>query len=100
MNDIAEQRDQEIQELSPRMERLFNALGLLILLICMSCPWILWWLWGGWAGLGGVLLSQVLYMVLLAPKGICLGIAWIYVFLNGVIALIALGVNAVWSLFV
>lgn len=100
MNDIAEQSDQEVEGLTPRKERLIEALALLILLVCMSCPWLLWWLRSGWAALGGILLSHVLYMVFLAPKsGICLGIPWIFVFLNGVVAFVALGISVVWTLF-
>jgi hypothetical protein len=100
MKDATEQKDQEVEGLSPRTEQFIEALGLLILLVCMSCPWVLWWLWGGWAGLGGILLSHVLYMVFLAPKsGICLGIPWILVFFNGIVALVALGASVVWTLF-
>ena len=97
MKEVAEQ---DCDDLSPRAERLTEAIVLLLLLLCISCPWVLWFFWGAWAALGGIMLSHVLYMGLIAPKsGICLGIPWIFAFLNGVVALLALGATGLWKLF-
>jgi hypothetical protein len=74
---------------------LVNLYGITSLLLCILCPWVGWFLWGPWAGLGAILGSHILYMILLAPRsGICLGIAWIFVFINGVLALLGLATTA------
>jgi hypothetical protein len=70
-----------------------------VLLLCISCPWVLWILWSVWAGLGGIVLSHLLYVVLLAPKsGICLGIPWIFILYNAITFLAALGAVGLWKL--
>jgi len=76
---------------------LADAYGLAVLALCLACPWACWSLWGLWAGVGGILGAHVLYMLLLAPRrGICLGLPWILVFANGVLALVAAAAALVW----
>jgi hypothetical protein len=79
----------------PVIEALVIAIAVCVLGLCLAAPWIgLWWL-GSWACAGGAVLSHVLYYALLAPKqGVCLGVAWIFVFLNSIAALIVAFVAA------
>jgi hypothetical protein len=76
-----------------------NAYGFAALALCLACPWICWFLWGPWAGLAGAFGSHVLYMLLLAPRsGICLGIPWIFVFINTALALVGLAGTLLWRM--
>ncbi|NQU21021.1 MAG: hypothetical protein HQ567_07030 [Candidatus Nealsonbacteria bacterium] len=79
------------QNCAIRESSLINAVALglwrMILLCCLALPWLGFWVWNSWGCLAGVILSHALYVCLLAPRGsICLGLAWIYVFFNAVVA--------------
>lgn len=89
-------RDHPSDRSSPRPERMVEAVVVLSLLVCLAVPWLACWLWNWWAGLLGVLASHVLYGIILKPPGICMGIAWIYVVLNGLLVVIA--ESAAWLL--
>jgi hypothetical protein len=99
MTESAKPRRVEEHQSPATGERLADIVGLLILLFCLACPWILWFVWGPWIGLAGIVISHVLYMILLAPqRGICLGLSWIFVAVNALIALIAMGATGLWRM--
>ena len=63
------------------------------LLIVVAVPWITYWQYGFVGSIGGIVFSQVLYVAILKPQGICMGMAWILTALNSLILLVfALGV--------
>jgi hypothetical protein len=69
---------------------LATILGFVIVLICVVCPWVMWGAWGPWLGLCGVVVGQLLYMALLKPPGICLGLSWIFTAVSGALALVSI----------
>lgn len=56
-----------------------------ILVILVAVPWIIYWQYGFTAGMGGVLLSQVMYVAISNPRGLGLGIPWIIIALNSLV---------------
>jgi hypothetical protein len=100
----SEQMTTESQDETPGCRReqewIANVYAVTALALCIACPWVCWFFWGPWAGAGGIIVSHILYMLLLAPNsGICLGIPWIFVFFNGVLAFVGLAATMLWRMF-
>ena len=77
-------------------EIIFNVFGVIVLSASIACPWVMWYAWGPWLGLAGIVLGQVLYLALLKPGGICLGLTWIFTAISGVFALLGIGAITLW----
>ncbi len=68
----------------------------IVLLVSVACPWVMWGVWGPWHGLAGVVAGQVVYLALLKPGGICLGPAWLFTAISGLLALAGICSALLW----
>lgn len=88
----------ESEKPSVDSHHLIDVVIFFLLLPCLALPWLAWLYWGWIAGLLGVVGSHVLYVILLKPQGICLGMHWIFVALNSILVILVVAGAEIWKL--